>query len=522
MVDLSKWIVVLIDDEEDIRDIMSISLKDAGCQVYTASNGNEGLNLCRQVKPQIVMTDIRMPGMDGLQVLKEVKKLNFDIEVIVFSAFGEMDLAIKALQLNASDFITKPVDDEALQQALRRARERYNSKKELKDYTSLLKAEKAQTVQELKKTFYFQKNLVESSMDGIIACDKVGTVLIFNKSMEKMLGYTKRNVINTMTLEQFFGPGQFANFDNDLAGGKFGGKNRLFLYETTLISHSGHKIPVQVSAVILAQAERDGLVCFFRDLREIRNMEREFADQARILHQDKMMSLGRLAASVVHEINNPLSGILNYARLMIRILKRGAVDAGQQAKFEQYLNLVESETDRCSQIVSNLLAFSRKTPLAVQELLVVDLIGKCSMLSRHKLELHDIVLTTHVESNIPPVKGDFNQLQQCLINLIFNAIDAMPTGGGLTLTGYYDASASMVTIVVKDTGVGISPTNLPYIFEPFFTTKDEGYGTGLGLSTVYGILEHHQGQIKVESQEGKGSIFTIQLPPANIDDLRSG
>jgi two-component system, NtrC family, sensor kinase len=254
------------------------------------------------------------------------------------------------------------------------------------------------------------------------------------------------------------------------------------------------------------------LVCFVRDLREVHRLEQEFADQTRVLHQDKMMSLGKLAASLVHEINNPLSGILNYIRLMIRIVARGALSDEQRQDFQRYLDLVEGETDRCSQIVSNLLTFSRKSPATMAPVQIEELLHRCTLLSQHKLQLQDIRLETHIASEIPAVKGDLNQMQQCIINLIFNAIDAMPTGGTLYLSGDFDPDSEKVGIIVRDTGTGISQEDLPYIFEPFFSTKEEGYGVGLGLSTVFGIVEHHHGEVTVESREGEGTSFRLLFP----------
>ena len=239
-------------------------------------------------------------------------------------------------------------------------------------------------------------------------------------------------------------------------------------------------------------------------------------DQARILHQDKMMSLGRLAASVVHEINNPLSGILNYLGLMVRILRQGPPAQDRIEKFQHYLNLVETETRRCSQIVSGLLSFSRMSPPNFEKVKIDELLQRSILLSRHKLELGNIHLESSVQPNMPPVIGDFNQLQQCIINLIFNAIDAMPDGGTLNLDGRYDADKNQVIVTVKDSGRGILPENLPHIFEPFFTTKNEGYGVGLGLSTIYGIMERHYGTVKVESQPGEGAVFLLALPVSNV------
>ena len=508
-----SWKIVLIDDEKDIREVMTISLEDSGYDVFTAGDGKTGLKLCKEILPHIVITDIRMPEMDGLQVLEAIKTKFPDTEVIVTTAFGEMDLAIRALQLDASDFITKPINDQALNLALKRAKNRYTSKKQLADYTTLLEKEHAETSQQLIQFINFQKNLIESSMDGILACDETDTILTFNKSMEKITGYLKTDVIQKKQFKDFFNPAEEIKIKAELINEKFGGKDRLFLYETSLRSRSDQNIPVQLSAAVLKDhGQKNGIVCFLRDLRQIKKLEHEVTDQARILHQDKMMSLGRLAASVVHEINNPLSGILNYVRLMMRVLKKGDIGEEKKEKFARYLDLVEKETKRCSQIVSSLLTFSRKSTPSFEKIEIHDLIERCVILSQHKLELSNILLEHGVTPNLPLVSGDMNQLQQCIINLIFNAVDSMPKGGVLKLEGQYDSENKQVVIMVQDNGPGISPKNLPHIFEPFFTTKDEGFGVGLGLSTVYGILEHHKGTIDVESHPGEGATFFMRLP----------
>ena len=513
---MDRWKIVFIDDEEDIREVMTVALEDAGYHVSTAENGNIGLQLCRSISPQIVITDIRMPGMNGLQVLEAVKEAFPDIEVIVATAFGEMELAIRALQLDASDFIHKPINDEELQLALKRARDRYTSRKQVADYTALLEKENAETSQQLIKSIEFQRNLTESAMDGILACDMEGNILSFNKSMERISGYSRDAVINKLSLDRLLTEKEEKRLRAALRGDGYGGKNRLSLFETNIIGAGQLKIPVQVSAARLMDSDQeDGLICYFRDLREIRKLEREVEDQARILHQDKMMSLGRLAASVVHEINNPLSGMLNYLKLMMRIMNRGeALDDAQRAKFARYLELVETETGRCSQIVSSLLTFSRMSPPNSGPIQTEELLERSVILSRHKLELSNIELVSSIQPDMPQVMGDFNQLQQCVINLIFNAIDAMPDGGKIEINGNLNANGQEVLITVKDSGYGISQADLPHIFEPFFTTKKEGFGVGLGLSTVYGIIERHKGTIDVSSREGAGTTFTIKLPIA--------
>jgi len=508
-----KWKVLLIDDDPGIRKVMSITLEDAGYAVLAAPDGEQGIEAFLAESPDIIITDIRMPGIDGIEVLRRIKKLDSDKEVIVATAFSEIDFAIQALQLDASDFITKPISDEALTVALKRAKERYVTRRELRDYTAIIEEKWMETAEELAKTFHLQTNLIESSIDGIIACDREGKVIIFNKSMGKMLGYEKEDVVGKMFLEQFFASGESEKFENKLHSEEFGGRNRLFLFETTLVNGSGARIPVQLSATILFQEEDEiGVVGFFRDLRDIRKLAEHFADRARLLHQDKMISLGRLAASVVHEINNPLSGVLNYIRLMAKVLGRGALSGDATQKFQGYLSLSESELSRCSKIVSNLLAFSRVSKLEYSHVNINDLLTRCIMLSEHKLTLQNIRIETRLQPDSPTVSGDFNQLQQCIINLIFNAIDAMPDGGTLTIASSSNRKKGVVEIRVEDTGCGIPKEDLLYIFDPFFTTKKEGKGLGLGLSTVYGIVDRHKGAISVESDVGKGTAFVIKLP----------
>lgn len=512
MENVITWKIVLIDDEEDIRDVVSILLEDAGFSVSTAPNGEQGLSLCKKLCPQIVMTDIRMPGMDGIQVLQTIKQKYPDIEVIVVTAFGEMTLAVRALQLDASDFITKPIDDEGLMVALTRAKQRYISKKTLLDYTRFLEKEKTKTARELIKTYSFQKNLIENSMDGILACDAQGMVITFNRSMEKILGYNKDEVVGKFVFSDLFAANEDKVLKEKMADQDFGGKDKLFLYETTLVGKSKTQVPIQVSAVTLWKKNVEtGWVGFFRDLRRLRKLERELSDQASILHQDKMMSLGRLSASVVHEINNPLFGVLNYVRLMIRILDRGVPDPEHIEKFQRYLNLVENETERCSNIISSLLTFSRKSEPAFGQVDIKTLLNKCILLSQHKLELSNIRLVSKIGDNLPLINGDSNQLQQCIINLIFNAMDAMPDGGTLTLACMHIKKEKKVVVRVEDTGIGIKKEDLSQIFEPFFTTKKEGYGVGLGLSTVFGIIEHHKGTVTVNS-DPSNTAFMLHLP----------
>jgi signal transduction histidine kinase len=215
---------------------------------------------------------------------------------------------------------------------------------------------------------------------------------------------------------------------------------------------------------------------------------------------------------VVHEINNPLAGILNYLKLMARFIKQGPLNATSQEKFGRYLELVINETERCSRIVSNLLAFSRKSSMTHDPVDLTEVLERCAMLSQHKLELADIRLHRRWNADLPWVRGDANQLQQCVVNLVFNAVDAMPHGGDLHLTAVALPAERGVAIDIRDTGSGITSADQSLIFEPFYTTKKEGAGVGLGLSTTLGIVERHQGRLTIEDTGPQGTTFRIWLP----------
>ena len=373
--------------------------------------------------------------------------------------------------------------------------------------------------QELHTLFEFEHNLIQSSIDAIIASDRDGSIIVFNQQAEKLLGYSAYEMIMKMSFNDLFPPAMLEELRKELVSDGYGGKNRLLLFETYMTNKTGDKIPVQLSATVMFdQGEEIGMMGFFRDLREIRRMEQQFDDQTRLLHEHKMISLGRLSASVVHELNNPLAGILNYVRLMLKIIKRGSLDQKNQEKFQRHLTLVESETHRCSKIVSNLLAFSRKSELQLNDMNINELLDKSILLSQHKLVLQNIQIKTDLDPGIPKVLGDFNQIQQCVINLIFNAIDAMSDGGTLTIISSFDPNKEMVEIKVADTGYGIADEDLHQIFDPFYSTKTEGQGLGLGLSLVYGIIDRHKGTITVESELGKDTVFIISLPALKGED----
>jgi signal transduction histidine kinase len=242
-----------------------------------------------------------------------------------------------------------------------------------------------------------------------------------------------------------------------------------------------------------------------------RDITEEITARTRILHDDKMTSLGKLSASVVHEINNPLTGILNFIKLMQRLLKKETPDEAELGQMNHYLEMVYNETSRVSKTVSNLLAFSRKTQPEFRSVDLNALLAETLSLTEYQMRLQDISVERQLAADLLPVMADPGQIKQAFLNLLLNAIDAMPQGGTLTLATS-NARRRAVVVRLADTGVGIPKECFSQIFEPFYTTKKAGSGVGLGLSVVYGIVRDHKGSIKVDSVVGQGTSFTIRLP----------
>jgi two-component system NtrC family sensor kinase len=301
----------------------------------------------------------------------------------------------------------------------------------------------------------------------------------------------------------------------------------------TRVDHDGKTHYIEVT--IFPIWEKDGKISKFieisRDVTERKREEEEITRRleemvedrtralkethAKLLHQDKMASLGKLSASVVHEINNPISGILNFIMLMQRVMEEGSLSEKDSDQFREYLKLMESETRRITRIVSNLLTFSRQSKMEIRGLDINQLIEKTLFLNANLLKIHSITVEKNLDPNLPDLLGSEDQLQQVFMNLISNAAEAIEAADGrrvLTIGSRYSVKRRKLSVTFRDTGVGIPKENVPKLFEPFFTTKRKGKGVGLGLSVAYGIIQEHGGSILVRSKVGKGTTFTVELP----------
>lgn len=232
----------------------------------------------------------------------------------------------------------------------------------------------------------------------------------------------------------------------------------------------------------------------------------------RILHVEKMVSLGKLAATVAHELNNPLEAILTYAKLIARRIKKDPAPAPGMMQSLEDVEIISRESQRCGTIVRNLLLFSKKQVSEFGVVPIKQIVENAAQIVGHHFQISNIRFSATFERDEETVMCDEQQIQQALVALFVNAVEAMPDGGEISVHASRVTDRKNLALTISDTGVGIAEQDLPHIFEPFFTTKKDGKGVGLGLSVVYGIVERHGGTISVESKESKGTTFRLLLP----------
>jgi two-component system NtrC family sensor kinase len=361
---------------------------------------------------------------------------------------------------------------------------------------------------ELREANEFFLNLIESSVDGIMVTDMKGNIIIFNKGAEVLTGHTAEEVIGKVHITQIYPEGVAKEVMKKLRSPEYGGIGKFIPSQLNIVNKYGEEIPIQLSATLIYDGEGKEVasVGIFTDLRPRLMMENKLQEtHLQLVSSEKMASLGKLAAGIAHEINNPLGGILIYSSLMMEDLPEGDPKRGDLARIVQ-------EASRCKDIVKSLLEFARQTEPKMEPTDINRAITDGLFFLENQALFHNIKIIKNLDPFLPFVRGNASQLKQVLINIIVNAAEAMHGNGTFTITSYPSPDRKGIILEFTDTGEGISEENLTRIFDPFFTTKEVGKGTGLGLATSYGIIEDHGGRISVRSKVGEGTTFTIELP----------
>jgi len=359
---------------------------------------------------------------------------------------------------------------------------------------------------ELKEANDFLMNLIESSVDGIIVTDMKGDILIFNKGAENLLGYKSEEVVGKMNIRSIYQPGVAKGVMDKLRSPDFGGIGKLTSFPIFHRRKDGELIEGDLSASLIYDEKGNEIasVGIFKDLRERLKMERELREiQQALLQSEKLAAMGRLTSQIAHELNNPIYGIMNTLELL-------KTEIPPESKRRRILDLSLSEIQRLSEMLRNMLSFSKPEEEKRKPVKIDELIEGILLVMDKQMRESNIQVETSFDPGIPEIMASTNQMRQVMLNILKNAKEAMPKGGVLTVrTGKED---NKVLVQIQDTGIGIPEEIRDKIFEAFFTTKQKVKGVGLGLSVCYGIIKDHGGDIKVESEEGKGTTFVISLP----------
>jgi len=371
-----------------------------------------------------------------------------------------------------------------------------------RDVTDRIRLEK-----EAVKSNIFLQNVIQSTVDGIVVIDRKGNVLIFNEGMERLTGYSAKEMVNTGHLSSFYDMDLARENMKKMRSNQYGPPGKLNPTSMTIRNKSGEEIPVTLSAsIITIDGEEIGSVGVFTDMRDFLKMQKNLEEaHLQLVQSEKIASVGRMAAGVAHEINNPLSGIMLYAELLAETFKENR----QALKDVQE---IVTQTQRCKKIVSELLEFSRQSVGKVSSFSIEELIDKSLGILINQALFHNIEVTRDIGKDIPAMVGDIGQLQQVFTNLFINAADAMDGKGRLEITARYQKDQDRAIITVSDSGPGIPEEFRDKVFDMFFTTKQVGKGTGLGLSISQNIVKLHGGSINFVCPPEGGTTFTVDLP----------
>ncbi|MDB5311097.1 MAG: sensor histidine kinase [Gemmataceae bacterium] len=494
--------VLAVDDNEDARTSLAWLLQANGFRVLEAGTAQEALRLARH-RPDLVVLDVVLPDRDGFEVCRLLKAdpdtAHTPVLMVSGYAVGDDD-RVHGLDGGADAYLTKPADPALL----------------LAHLHALLRVRRAEEAARASEARF--RAIIESSDTAIVSTGPDWVVESWNPAAERLFGYTPGEMVGRSILD-LVPADQHQEARRMLERVQAG--ERVPPYEAVRVRNDGRPVHVAVNpwSVRDAGGRFLSLAAVYTDLTEKRRLE-EHLRQAQ-----KLDALGRLAGGVAHDFNNLLTVINGYSELLLELFPGGDPRRGLAED-------IHNAGERAAGLTRQLLAFGRKAVVAPQVLDLNDLVGNMERMLR-RLIGEDIDLAVRLQPGLGFVRADPGQVEQVVMNLCVNARDAMPGGGKLTIEtrvvelveGYAAGRAdvrpgSYVLLAVTDTGVGMTPDVLEHVFEPFFTTKEVGRGTGLGLATVYGIVQQAGGHVGVSSEPGQGTTFTVSLPRA--DELATG
>ncbi len=469
----------------------SLQQSRSSYRLKKVSTGEKCLQELKKQKFDVLLLDHTLPDGDGLDWLRKFNEQGIGIPTIFVTPKGDPRLAVAAMKEGVFDYINRSAEcAKAFPFVIHRAVEGHS-----------LMVEKVRLQKELIETKNFLESIVEKAGDAISVGDLEGRILYWNEGAERIYGYSKeeargKNLADLLALKDEKARSDEEKILPDLLTRVLRGES-ISQVEVKRKTKDGREILTSMTMSPLRDAEGK-IVGFSRMCRDITHLKKA---EERLLLTERLSSLGELTAGVAHELRNPLAGI----KLNTQILSRRK-DLPEMEK--RLLESTQEGIDKIQKIVEDMLHFAKPKPAHFKEEAVNEVVEKSLLILQPKLKKANIYLFFEKGEGLPTVRIDQHQIQQVLINLTLNAIQAMEKGGTLTIRTFSQPGG--IGVSVKDTGIGIPKSNLKKIFDPFFTTKSEG--TGLGLSISLKILEKHGATLDVVSKEGKGSTFTLHIP----------
>lgn len=514
--------LLLADDEEGIRKVLGIYLADGGFEVLTAENGHQALEIFRNEQPPIVLTDLRMPGMDGIELLRTIKSERPDTEVIMITGHGDMDLAIESLKLEATDFVTKPINDDVLAIALKRAQERIAMRRQLREYTDNLKKlvrKQAARLVEVERLAAVGQALegISSAFRGM-AGDIEGGLRFFNEMPcfvsvhDRDLTVVSANSLYEERLGELVGRRSWEIYADRLerpftcpvARTIESGQGQRS--QETIAYRDGSRYLVMVHTVPIrnGRGELELVLEFAVDISEVARLREELRTT-----QERLAALGLMVSSVSHGVKGILTGLDAGV-----YLARSGLHQRDASRTEEGLATVGQMVERLRQVVLDVLYFAKERPLSWRRAEVQGVIGRLVEAAAPKTRQHAVEIVTEWDGPPGEIEADDGVLTTALYNIIENAVDACAEDRRrpvhritLRVTGQPDH----VVLEIADDGVGMPPAIQEKIFDMFYSSKGHS-GTGLGLFIARQVICQHGGTIRVDSTAGVGSRFRIQLP----------
>jgi two-component system, NtrC family, sensor kinase len=494
---MNRKIRILVAEADSVfRKMVEDSLSESRSAYFlkNVATGEKCLRELQNGKFDVLLLDHALPDGDGLDWLRRFNERGVGIPTIFVSPRGDPRVAVAAMKEGVFDYINRSAEcAKAFPFVIHRAVAGHS-----------LMVEKVRLQKELIETKNFLESIVEKAGDAISAVDLEGRVLFWNEGAEKIFGYSREEARGKI-LADLLAPAdpraraEEKKTSRHLLARVLGGES-VSQVEAKRRAKDGREILTSMTLSPLRDAEGK-VVGVSRICRDITDQKKA---EERLLLAERLSSLGELTAGVAHELRNPLAGI----KLNNQILSRRP-DFSEMEK--RLLESTREGIDRIQKIVEDMLHFAKPKPARFREEDLNETVEKALLVLQPKLKKAGIQFSFEKGEKLPPVRIDPHQIQQVLINLMLNAVQAMEKGGLLALGTFARPDGEGTGVAVKDTGVGISKGNLKKIFDPFFTTKSEG--TGLGLSISLKILEKHGAALEVRSREGKGSTFTVHFPP---------